>query len=256
MRNNILISFILMLLCGCAAKPAFDNFQSKEKLLLQTGNYKKLVPLYKNRLAENGADAIRLKLAEAYLKSGDPESAIFISSPLLAAKKTDNMPLYLLQAYSYYELDEIDKALRSAEIAKLIEKNNPRIENLLGMIYAASENYAKARFYFNQARGHLYDDIKIKNNLAVLDMIEGKYQNAIQLLLPIYSSDNADPQVKANLLLAMAKTDAYENVQSILANEYSPKEISEMYQALKNIVPLTTNNELLPAPYSYQGGMN
>lgn len=244
MHNKILISFILMLLCGCSAKPAFDDFQSKEKLLLQTGNYAKLVPLYKKRLAAGNAEAVRLKLAEAYLKSGDPESALFTIAPLIGSKNK-NEQAFIIQAHSQHELGEFEQARRSAEIANNIEKNNPEVENLLGVIYATSNDYVKARRYFNLSREHLYDDIKVKNNLAVLDIIEGQYKQAAQRLLPIYLSANADPQVKANLLLAMAKLGNYGYVQSLLSSKHSEREINDMYQALKNIEQVSVNNTRL-----------
>lgn len=244
MRNKIIISMLLILLFGCASQPAFNDFQSKEKLLLQTGNYKKLVPLYKNKLAEHDAHAIRLKLAEAYLKSGDPESALFTVAPLIRSKNK-NVQAFIIQAHSQHELGDLERALRSAKIANNMEKNNPEVENLLGVIYAANSDYIKARRYFNLSRDHLYDDIKVKNNLAVLDIIEGQYKKAVQRLLPIYLNANADPQVKANLLLAMAKLGNYDYVQTLLAGKYSEREIADRYDALKNIAPLSVNNTRL-----------
>lgn len=228
-------------LVGCSSTESLQEFHTKETMLLRANNYQQLIPLYKQRLMDEGEDEVRLKLANAYLKSGDPESALFTVIPLVTESDA-NIEAFIVQAHSEYELGELDKALRTAELANNIEKNNPEVENLLGVIYAAKHDYVKAREYFTLARTHLYDDIKVKNNLAVLDIIDGDYKKAVQRLLPIYLNDQADEQVKANLLLAMAKLGNYGYVQSLLANKYSDREIANKYMALKEIDTISTQD--------------
>lgn len=244
MRNNLLIALTIALSFGCASTGSVDPKPSNETLLLQTNNYKKLIPLYKERFANSKSAADRLNLAEAYLKSGDPDSALFTLAPLVETANK-NAPVFIIKAHSHHELGQLKEALSSAEIANSIEANNPEVENLLGMLYVASGDNIKAREYFNLSREHLYDVAKIKNNLAALDIIEGRYKEAAQLLLPLYANGNSDPKIKANLLLAMAKLQDYQYLQAQLSSKYSQREIKEMYLALKNSKPVASTPLLI-----------
>lgn len=244
MRNNLLIALTVALSFGCVSTDNVDHKPSNEQLLLQTNNYQKLIPLYKERFAKSKNAADRLNLAEAYLKSGDPDSALFTLTPL-TKQANKNAHVFIVKAHSHHELGELQQALNSAETANTLEANNPEVENLLAMLYVANGDYTKARTYFNLSREHLYDVAKIKNNLAALDIIEGRYKEAAQLLLPLYAKGNSDPQIKANLLLAMAKLEDYQYVQSQLASKYSQREIEDMYLALKNSKPITSYPKLI-----------
>ncbi|MGF1806169.1 hypothetical protein L4C31_13055, partial [Aliivibrio sifiae] len=81
---------------------------------------------------------------------------------------------------------------------------------------------------------HLYNDSKIKNNLAVLDIIEGKYDQANNRLLHLYMKDQNDPLVQSNLMLAMAKSGELEFMQKVLSPKYTERQISKRYNALRN----------------------
>lgn len=213
-------------------------------MLIKTHNYDQLILLYKEQLKVKENKATRVKLADAYLNSGDAESALFIISPIALSIDAD-VDVLLIQAHSEYELGSFDSALATAERANTISKNNADIENLLGVIYAEREEYFKARKYFNLARTHLYDDLKIKNNLAVLDIIEGQYKQAVQKLLPIHLNKNADNQLKANLTLAMAKLGNFEYVKSILGSKYDDIEVFEHLSELKSIERIKYSDVIL-----------
>lgn len=239
-KRLLVVLSIIASLAGCVApQSSLQGFDSKEMLLLETKNYAKLILLYKEALGSKEDTAIRLKLADAYLKSGDAESALFIVTPLVEG---DTPPLegLLILAHSEYELGHLERALVTANQANELQGANAEVENLLGVIHAAKHDYVASRGYFNLARLHLYDDVKVKNNLAVLDIIEGKYRDAVQKLLPVYLNDQGDKQVEANLLLAMAKLDNYGYVHSILADRYTDREIADKFQALKGIKTVTT----------------
>ncbi|MEZ8103528.1 hypothetical protein L4C39_09090 [Vibrio clamense] len=244
MYRSIILSVLLVTLVGCSSTKSLDNHKTKESMLIKTNNYDQLVLLYKEQLKIKENKATRVKLADAYLNSGDAESALFIISPIALATDAD-VDVLLIQAHSEYELGSYDRALTTAERAHSISRNNADIENLLGVIYAGREDYVKAREYFNLARTHLYDDIKIKNNLAVLDIIEGQYKQAVQKLLPIYLNEDADDQLKANLTLAMAKLGNFEYVKSILGSKYDDVEVFEHFSALKGIERIKDSDVIL-----------
>ncbi|NQZ92100.1 MAG: tetratricopeptide repeat protein [Moritella sp.] len=238
-KNYLLLA--LLLLSGCQ-NTQLQLFENKERILAKTNNYQQLVPLYKQQLISKENDEIRLKLADSYLKSGDPESALFTLQPLTDTVKSnaqghEYVQVLVLQAYAQYQLGVLDAALNSALAANNIQANDPEIENLLGIIYVSQHDYIEARHFFNLARRHFYDDIKIKNNLAVLDIIEGKYEQSIKRLLLLQKNGIADKQVTANLLLAMAKLNNFSYVKSVLTPKYSDAEILDMYQVLRDLKP-------------------
>lgn len=234
----------MVTLAGCVTTNALDSKKTKESMFVKTNNYAQLILLYKEQLKEKENKKTRIKLADAYLQSGDPESSLFIISPIALSTDTD-VDVLLIKAHSEYELGSYDRALMTAERAYGVKNTNADVENLLGVIYAGKNDYAKAREYFNLARTHLYDDVKIKNNLAVLDIIEGQYKKAVQKLLPIYLSDNADEQLKANLTLAMAKLGNYDYVKSILGTKYGDMEAYEHFAALKGIERVSDSDVIL-----------
>ncbi|GIC78874.1 lipopolysaccharide assembly protein LapB [Moritella sp. F3] len=238
-KNYLLLVFLL--LSGCQSNQ-LQSFESQEIILVKINDYKQLIPLYKQQLSREDNNEIRLKLADTYLKSGDPESTLFTLQPLTApvkptAQGREHVQALMLQAYAQYELGTLDTALNSALAANEIQVNEPENENLLGMIYVSQHSYIQARHFFNLARSHFYDDITIQNNLAVLDIIEGKYEQSIQRLLLLQKSSVADPQVTANLLLAMAKLNNFSYVRSVLTPKYSDAEILDMYQILRDLKP-------------------
>ncbi|BDU39729.1 tetratricopeptide repeat protein [Vibrio nigripulchritudo] len=220
-------------LVACTSTPPEEKPLEEEVLLERSGNHEKLVEFYKAKLTEKEDRVTRMKLAQAYLDSGDAESALFFIS-LLNMGAVEQPGSLLVEAKALYELGEFEKAKKQALRAYERNPNNAELENLLGMIHASTSEFSQARHYFTQARTHLYDDIKIKNNLAVLNIIEGHPKKAVQLLLPIYLKGKADEQIEANLTLAMAKVGNISYIKDMSKGEISDQELYERYLALRN----------------------
>lgn len=234
----------VMALSGCVASPSTNSeFSSKENLLIQTNNYSQLVNLYKEELRTKESKVLRIKLSEAYLKAGDAESALFYIAPITQSSEV-LVPALMIQAHSQYELGELVRASETIKRLESAGKLTAEGENLAGVINAGQGEYKLAKHYFNLSREHLFDDIKVKNNLAVIDMVESDYKKAVQRLLPIYLNEQADDQIIANLTLAMAKLGNFEYVKSILGSSYSHEEAIERFAALRNakVVEPTSQN--------------
>ncbi|WP_139281632.1 tetratricopeptide repeat protein [Vibrio aerogenes] len=105
--------------------------------------------------------------------------------------------------------------------------------NLLGIIEAQAGNYTQARDWFVLARRYFYADAKVKNNLALIDMLEGQDQQALQRLMTIPEPDQEDPQFLANLLLAMAKNGRLDYLKKHLNPSLTQPQINMVYQALQ-----------------------
>lgn len=249
-------------LAGCASNQKFDGDIAQENMLIKTENHSGLIEFYKTKLKEKEDASTREKLAQAYLDYGDPDSSLFTISPLTkrvtdkeAVKKRANSSTWkglvwqswtsnkvhinwlLIQANSELGLDKREAALSSALQAFQLDKKNAEVANLIGVIYAAGGNIYEARHYFYIARENLFDDVKVKNNLALLLMLEGKYDRAVDMLLPLYTNGQADQQVESNLIIAMVKNNDLDLMRRVLKPKYSDREIAQKYQALKPVEP-------------------
>lgn len=211
-----------------------------ENFLINSGNYSRLIDLYKQQLKKNDQPETRIKLAKAYLDIQDNESALFTIAPVIT-KPNASAESFYLQGLAQFNLGKTQLAERSLEVAANKEKNNARFINLLGATQAELGRLASARDSFNRARSLLYDDVVIKNNLALVDMMEGKYQDAAARLMPVYRADpeGADDQLKANLAIIAAKLGSFETLRLLYGNQYSDTELFGIFQGLRssNYVP-------------------
>lgn len=234
---------IILLLAGCTSEPASHstvqeaNFSSTEHMLLQTDNHSKLIALYKEELAKSGKTEIRMKLINQYLLAMDYESASFQLANLSEYESTNYEALFYKAKVDFYE-----QKYYSAEkhcLASLIGKpEQASVHNLLGLIYAQTNNTTEARKQFTLARLYYHDDIVIKNNLAMVDIIEGDYKTAVERLTPLYVNDQADQQVIANLAMAHANLGQFEYVKMLLEDSYSIEQISMIYHGLRTMTPV------------------
>lgn len=225
--------FCCFLIVGCMSTNDPKASLDKEALLLQAQNYSELVGLYKAELIKKDTSETRIKLARSYLMIKDADSALFTLQPLMAQKKVQPDVL-LVNASAHYELGNFKLGLTEIKRALDLDAGNAEIQNLAGLLYAANGDYNHARTQFNHARTNFYNDITIKNNLAVLDIIEGHYLDAVQRLMPIYTNDQADAQVEANLMLALAKLGNFDYVRSMLGPEITEEEAFNHFAALRN----------------------
>lgn len=233
-----------MILTGCAAgqnsNSDFDNSKISETFLEQSDNYPRLIKLYKQQLKQKENSETRLKLAQVYIDTNDNESALFTLVPLVTMAKSSSTVFYL-QGVAQYNLGKLPQALHSLEIAVRKSSNDPRAINMLGVAQAELGLIQKARLSFNKARELMYDDVAIKNNLALLDMIEGNFKQAAARLMPIYvnSPSKADAKVKANLAIIVSKLGSFETLKSLYSDKYSDAQLFDLFHSLRASEPAT-----------------
>lgn len=256
MLKFIVLAFFIVTITGCANQYPMESQASgdnsdlmSEKILIKSSNYFRLIELYKNELKKKENSDIRLKLAKAYIDSHDNESALFTLTPLVVKNKVDPEVFYL-QGVAQYNLGKIDQAERSLKITLQNTPKNAKAFNMLGIIYADKGELDKARDAFNQARTLMYDDVTIKNNLALLDLIEGNYKKAAAILLPVYlnSRGKVDSNVKANLAIIMAKLGSFDYISTLYSDKYTKDQLLEIYNDLKTSEPTDSRVSLKAAP--------
>ncbi|MFN1620926.1 tetratricopeptide repeat protein [Vibrio rotiferianus] len=244
MFKRLLICLMPFVLAACSStSQQWQQEGSKEAIYQKTNNHTQLVELYKQKLQQSDEQEVRENLAKSYLALGDAESALFYIKPL-TDQAQPSIETLLIQAQAFGELAQYSAAINSAKAALELDSKNAEAENLLGTFYGYNYQYDLARRYFERSREHFFDGATVNNNLAVLDIAEGQYKQAIQRLLPLYKNGQADEQVMANLTLSMAKEGQYEFVKQVLSEKYSNHQIDNIYRALRSYDPLKAQQQV------------
>ena len=243
----LLVTTVAGVLSGCVSpglKPSVpkdvQEAPANEALLKAASNHAGLIQLYKTRLKQaktaDEQENCRLQLGGAYLETGDPESALFTLEPLVA-EASKNSDTWLLKARASLALGELETALMDINQSLSLAPESPTILNQQGVIYASMGQYNQARQSFNKARTTMFDDLVIKNNLAMLDILDKKYDAAIQRLMPLYTSGQADERIKANLTLALARAGLYNEFKTVHSEARSEQEKLSLFMTLSSATP-------------------
>lgn len=181
------------------------NESQKVQLMVKAQNYPGLIQHYKHQLERSDNQSVRLKLAKTYYQSGDVDSALFQLNILKQHYKPDSQVHYLM-AQCLYQKGKMTKALTEVNTAITLNPRQAKSYNLQGIIDAGLNDFVSARSAFNKARALMYDDSIVLNNLAMIDIYQHRYLDAVNLLLPLYRNGQADKKIRSNLLIALAKT--------------------------------------------------
>ncbi|MCG3729732.1 tetratricopeptide repeat protein [Vibrio cincinnatiensis] len=249
MHKIILLFLFVITVSGCVStsgnqtKSASRDIElspvDQEQVYKKTSNYPALIDFYKSQLQKREESETRLKLTEAYLNYQDAESALFTLTPLMNRDQTTDQAFYL-QGVALFRLGKIEAAEHSLAMAREKNPTDAKVINLLGIIRAQQGDFIQSRDLFTQARVLMFDDMTIKNNLALIDMLEENYTSAAARLLPIYLNGEADEQVKANLAIIMAKMGSLNHLLAFYAGQYNEEDIILLYQSLRSL-NLATN---------------
>lgn len=261
MTRWLVVLLVTVTLVGCASSGRNTTALTEEQFLELSANNARLIELYKNRLRNEENVSTRLKLAKAYLDSNDNESTLFTISPLIK-KDLGGSEAFYLQGVAQYNVGRLRQAEKSLQIAINKDDDSAKAINMLGVVYAELGNLSGARTQFNQAREMMYDDLAIKNNLALLDMLEGKYQDAAVRLMPIYLKNpkKADPQLKANLAIILSKMGSFETLRRVYGEQYSDAQLFDIFNDLKASMPVSrvygpkAINPLMQEPVNIEEG--
>tara|TARA_B100001059_G_scaffold235837_1_gene283190 strand:- start:168 stop:905 length:738 start_codon:yes stop_codon:yes gene_type:complete len=228
-KRIFLMLLTISLLAGCQSTPSEqDQVRADVTNMEKVKNYDGLIHHYKTELEQGSQDpAVKEKLACAYFHKGDIESADFYVQHL-QQEGIENPNLYQLEGQVFDAKNDIESAI-SAYVASIKAGNKTgQIHVLLGVSYTKLGQYEKAYQELNLARLRGYDDIVVKNNIAMIQMANGEYQQAIETLAPVLKEDPANKIVKANLAIALMKTQQVESAQKLLKGEFSAREIQDI----------------------------
>ena len=203
---------MICLLAGCSQPSttvagkrfALNEGKASEQLLLKTGNYSGLIKMKQQELKKNNSPETRYQLAEYYYLSGDFNSSLFHLQKLLAAGGSQKV--YLLESKNLSSLKKYKEALSFVAMALNKNKNNGEALNLKGVIQAEMGDLKGALASFELARNAYFQEESVVNNIAMIYIVQKRYHEAVQMLLPVYLRGYRNPQLEHNLAFALVKT--------------------------------------------------
>ncbi len=191
------VTIAIGLLSGCVTTE--NKEVAQEKILLESGDSKNIIKFYKQNL--NIEQEYRAKLVNEYLAAGDLKSAKLYANTY--SKDDVNKPIFLL---TLAKISILEKQYLKAEnqLKQYLERDGDALQYhlLIAKVYAHQRNYIQAESHFLEAKKLGAEDVRIANDLAVLNMMQHKYSEAVDLLQNVYIQDPSNKKLRANLLLS------------------------------------------------------
>ncbi|MDP2574360.1 tetratricopeptide repeat protein [Vibrio penaeicida] len=230
--TNVKCALLLSLaLTGCASTNG--ELDTKEDLLLRTNDKTQLVEFYKANIKEN--DEFKIKLVNVYIDLKDTSSA----------------ELYL-NTFDESEKDEPEVMLAKAEIAYLkrgfaeseqwleryLDEGGDKYQHhiLMGKIKAQQRQYGAAIEYFEQSRKLGASDREAKNSIAVVNLMQGQYEDAMTMLYDLYLDQPNDEKVRSNLILASVNANRPDIALDALREKYPEEEArTQLTKLMKSV---------------------
>lgn len=249
--KTVCVAGVVAVLAGCVTAnkkaPALDLTNSasildRETFYASTGNTRALVQLYRTILQHKEDSAVRFKLSQAYYNLGDYKASLLYLKPLLTAGEKTAVNVRLLEVDNLIRLGKNNEALVAVNRLLTQYPKNAQAYNQKGIINAQLGNYKPARASFTKARALFIDDTTALNNLAMLDILELKYKDAVQALLPVYMNGNRDTRLMHNLVYALIKRDEIDTAKNIMINNNleKPDNVDSVIEMLRKLSPKKT----------------
>lgn len=231
----VLIGALMM--SGCVIKTAANNADAnyQEDILLKAKNYDGLINLYRSRLKKKDTPETRISLSRYYYLANDYKSSLYYLQPL---NNTPTISLYILQAKNMIAMGDYTPAIRVTDKMLQKEPQNAEAYNLRGVALALSGKLEGGQRAIETSRQlFIADDVAI-NNLAMIAMIDHRYQDALGLLLPQYLRGRKQREILHNLVLVLVKVGDRRYARTIIENESLSTHPDELIDALAITSPV------------------
>ncbi|GAM60281.1 flp pilus assembly protein tadD [Vibrio ishigakensis] len=219
-------------LVGCQSVPEEEELSLQS--MLRIGNYHGVIAHYRQRLEIEPDNYEAMEgIAHAYYQVGDVESASFYTH-YLCEHDYSNQRVALLMGQVAADTGNDEKALSHYFDSLALGNNSAQVHNLIGISYSRLENFEPATTAFNQARIQGYDEVTIKNNLAVVYLAKSDYRSVVSILAPVSKQYPNNKTINANLALALSKLGRYEDARALLEGEYSDEDIHHILHQVRH----------------------
>ncbi|QHM73467.1 tetratricopeptide repeat protein [Mixta intestinalis] len=235
-KKITILAICAALLTGCVAHAPKDatevNYQ--EDILLKAKNYNGLITLYRSWLKKKEDPKVRMKLAGYYYQAGDYKNSLYILQPLYS--KPD-ISIYTLQAKNMIALGDYKQAIRVTDKMIQNEAQSAEAYNLRGIALALSGKLDEGQQAIEKSRALFIADDVALNNLAMVAMLDRRYQEAVGLLLPQYLRGRKQERLLHNLVLSLVKVGDRRYARTIIETENLSDRPDELIDALAKITP-------------------
>ncbi|OON42172.1 tight adherance operon protein [Izhakiella australiensis] len=235
-KRIVLLALSILLLSGCVTRTlkTESEINYQEDILLKAKNYNGLITMYRSWLKENDTPESRLKLSRYYYLAGDYKSSLYYLQSLNMSK---DMRVSILQAQNMIALGDYGPAIRVTDRMLQQMPNNAEAYNLRGVALALSGKLEEGKRSIERSRElFIADDVAI-NNLAMIEMIDGRYQGAVGLLLPQYLRGKKQTQILHNLVLSLVKVGDRRYARNIVESENLSRDPDALIAAMSSISP-------------------
>lgn len=230
MKKIALMALTLFSLMGCSSTAY--NEESTVESMKRVQNHAGLIEHYKARLEQKPNDVqVMQDLAFAYLAKEDVESAKFYVQHL-SELGVENARLAQLGGQVHSLEGEDALALEQYQRSIAMGNSSGEIQVLTGIAYSNLGEFSLAIRAFNQARLKGFNDVAIKNNLAVVYLAQQQYHDVIALLAPVYQENQSNEKVRSNLAIALFKVGEVSQAKELLEGTFSDTQVAQISKTL------------------------
>ncbi|MDC5705791.1 hypothetical protein OPW41_08100 [Vibrio europaeus] len=223
---------LVALLAGCSSAPKTISDEQRMEI---TENFQGLQENYRERLQNNAQDhAAAVSLARVYFKGGDLEAATYYLDQIPDETCNTLDGCWITRADIAYANEDFNNAKYFIDYSLAVQKDVYAAKNLYGIIMATEGDYQTAKRYFFEARLGFKDENAIRNNLAMTEMMEGRYAEAAERLMPLYKKGQVDPTIRANLIVSLMRSEQEHVVKRMLLQEHTEQEALLYFAQLKD----------------------
>lgn len=235
----LLTAAVVLSACSNSAKQPQtpQDILAKEQLYQASNNNRALIAIYRRSLQAQEDPLVRYKLAASYYRVGDSRSSALYLKPLLNQQLPSSLQqdVGLLNIQNTLQMKKYPLAVSQAKTFIAQYKNNSEAYNLLGIAYAKMGNFPAARENIEKARTYFINDTKALNNLATVAILEGKYKEAVDLLLPQYLNGVREGRMLHNLVFALVKSGDKQYAKDIITKERLNTSPDSLIEALSKV---------------------
>ncbi len=226
-RKYILTVIMLVLISGCTT--VNNQLDTKEQLLIGSGDSQKLIEFYKANIQSDSV--YKVKLVILYLVLKDIKSAELYRSTY-SESDLDDPEFILTNARIYYQKKNFEYALE--ELKNYRDEGGAEYEYqlLTGKILAQQKRFTEAIEHFEESRKQGASDREAGNNIAVVKIMQSDYLGATDILYDLYLSNPNDQRVSSNLILSSVKSQRPDIALEVLKHSNSDEQAHKQLSAL------------------------
>jgi tight adherence protein D len=218
---------MLVLISGCTT--VNNQLDTKEQLLIGSGDSQKLIEFYKANIQSDSV--YKVKLVNLYLDLKDIKSAELYRSTY-SESDLDDPEFILTNARIYYQKKNFEYALE--ELKNYRDEGGAEYEYqlLTGKILAQQKRFTEAIEHFEESRKQGASDREAGNNIAVVKIMQSDYLGATDILYDLYLSNPNDQRVSSNLILSSVKSQRPDIALEVLKHSNSDEQAHKQLSAL------------------------